>query len=170
LWNPTNEDFNELQYAGRRFALKAGERVTVNDKCANHVLNAFGQRGLTFLKYGDKEEEVGAAAIETNKDFKRRQITNFNVDNEQRSMKKLGYLPPTKLLKQYALEMGIKLIEPYTLKDEEKAAISDSTRENAELKKELAELREMMKNFMAAKEEAKPRLTGAQRTVRGEGG
>jgi hypothetical protein len=141
LWNPTNEDFDKLQYSGRSFSIKAGEKMEVNDKCANHVLNSYGQRGLTFLKYGDDEAKIGAAAIAQNKEFKKLQVQRYNETNEQRKLSRLGSLSATAILKQYALELGIELLEPYTLKDEEKAAISNSTRENELLKQRLAKQR-----------------------------
>jgi hypothetical protein len=154
IWNPTNEDF-AMQYAGRSFTLASGEKEEVNEACANHLLNSFGQRGLTFLKYGDDEQDVGDKAKERNKEFKKRQVQIYNQTNEQRKLTRLGYLPPSQKLKEYALELGVELIEPYTMKDEEKAAISRSIVENAELKVkaerqavEIAELRNMMKQLL----------------------
>lgn len=165
LWNPTNEDF-EMQYAGRSFTLFAGEKEEVNEACANHLLNAFGQRGLTFLKYGDIEDEVGAKAKERNVEFKKRQVQIYNQTNEQRKLTRLGYLSASDKIKQYALELGIELIEPYSLKDEEKAAISHSTKENADLRAklekqdgEMAELKAMMKQFMS-KNKPEPEVSG----------
>lgn len=147
-----------MQYAGRSFTLHSGEKEEVNEACANHLLNAFGQRGLTYLKYGDDEETIAKDAKERNHEFKKRQITIYNQTNEQRKLTRMGYLSPTSKLKEYALELGIELIEPYTLKDEEKAAIAKSTIENEVLKqkldaqdKELAELKEMMKAFIGDK-------------------
>ncbi len=155
LWNPTNEDF-PMQYAGRSFTLHSGERIEVNEKCANHVLNAFGQRGLTFLKYGDDEKTVGEEAIARNMDFKRAQVSRYNEMNEQRKLSRLGSLAATPILKKYALELGVELLAPYTLRDEEKEAIAKSTVENEILKQrlakqdeEMAEMRTMMKQLMS---------------------
>lgn len=171
-----------MQYAGRSFTLFSGEKEEVNEACANHLLNAFGQRGLTFLKYGDDEATVGAQAKERNLDFKKRQVTLYNQTNEQRKLTRLGYLPPSPKLKEYALELGIELIEPYSLKDEQKAAIAKSTVENELLKqkmaaqeKEMEELRAMVKLLVGNKapeeESDKPeKKDGRQfnpRTVRG---
>ena len=58
LWNPTDEDFDDMQYAGISISLKAGEKQAFAMKCATHLLNAFGQRGLTSLIYGADEERV----------------------------------------------------------------------------------------------------------------
>ncbi len=144
-----------MQYAGRSFTLHSGERLEVNEKCANHVLNAFGQRGLTYLKYGDDEKVVGDEAIARNRDFKRVQIQRYNEMNEQRKLSRLGSLSATPILKKYALELGIELLAPYTLKDEEKEAISKSTIENETLRlkltaqeTEMAELRKMLKQII----------------------
>jgi hypothetical protein len=111
---------------------------------------------LTFLKYGDIEAEVGEKGKERNRDFKKRQVQIYNQTNEQRKLTRLGYLEASKKVKEYALELGIELIEPYSLKDEEKSAISKSTVENADLRlklvaqeKEMAELKSMMKQFMS---------------------
>jgi len=152
-----------MQYAGRSFTLFRGEKEEVNEACANHLLNAFGQRGLTFLKYGDDEAEVGEKAKERNIEFKKRQVTLYNQTNEQRKLTRLGFLSPTQKLKDYALELGIELLEPYTLKDEEKAAISKSTVENEDLRKklvaqevEMAEMKAMMKQLLEAKEPKEP--------------
>jgi len=144
-----------MQYAGRSFTLCKGEKEEVNEACANHLLNAFGQRGLTFLKYGDDESAIGKASVDRNREFKKRQVQIYNQTNEQRKLTRLGYLPPSQKLKEYALELGIKLIEPYSMKDEEKAAIAKSTIENELLKaqtakqsEEIAELRAMMKQLL----------------------
>ena len=104
-----------MQYAGRSFTLASGEKEEVNEACANHLLNSFGQRGLTFLKYGDDEQDVGDKAKERNKEFKKRQVQIYNQTNEQRKLTRLGYLPPSQKLKEYALELGVELIEPYTI-------------------------------------------------------
>ncbi len=145
-----------MQYAGRSFTLHSGERIEVNEKCANHVLNAFGQRGLTFLKYGDDEKTVGEEAIARNMDFKRAQVSRYNEMNEQRKLSRLGSLAATPILKKYALELGVELLAPYTLRDEEKEAIAKSTVENEILKQrlakqdeEMAEMRTMMKQLMS---------------------
>ena len=90
LWNPTNEDF-DMQYAGRSFTLKSGQKATVNDACANHLLNAFGPRGLTFLSYGDDEKDIEIKAKERNYEFKKRQVQVYNQTNEQRKLTRLGY-------------------------------------------------------------------------------
>lgn len=147
LWNPTNEAF-DMQYAGRSFTLESGQKEEVNEACANHLLNAFGQRGLTFLKYGDNEDAVGADARARNLAFKKRQVELYNTMNEQRKMTRMGYLPPNVAVRKYAIELGIELLEPYTLKDEEKAAIAETSMENEILKRQVAKLTETMNQLL----------------------
>lgn len=155
LWNPTDEDFDDMQYAGISISLKAGEKQAFAMKCATHLLNAFGQRGLTSLIYGADEEKISREAIQRNRDFKVKQVVDYNQRNENRKSMNLGFLPPTELLKKYAIELGLKLLEPYTVRDEERTGISEAKQENELLKaklenqeKEMAELKDMMKQFI----------------------
>jgi len=161
LWNPTSEDFEGMQYAGISIGLKAGEKQIFAIKCAAHLLNAFGQRGLTSLTYGSDEEKVGKEAIQRNLDFKTKQVVDYNQRNENRKAMQLGYLPPTEILKKYALELGLKLLEPYTVRDEERAGISEGKKENEALRAELAELRETMKQFIEQRGQASGDSKGA---------
>lgn len=172
-----------MTYAGRSLSLGPDEKITgVNEACKNHLVNNFGQRGLVALGYSDhgKEEEIGVKAREINLQFKKKQVRVYNETNEQRKLSRLGYLSPSKKIKEYAVELGVELLEPYTLKDEEKAAIAKSTVENELLKQrllvqqnEMDEMRKMLKTLMESKMEGKDeqpkRLSGAQRTLRGEG-
>jgi len=112
------------------------------------LLNAFGQRGLTSLTYGCDEEKVKEDAIQRNHDFKVKMVVDFNQRNESRQMMKLGYLPPTEKIKEYAIELGLKLLEPYAIREEERAGIAEGKKENEALRTELAELRETMKQFI----------------------
>jgi len=169
VWNPTNEDIG-IQYAGISFTIVSGEKRKFEINCANHIINSFGARGLTPLKYGDEanEEKIGKDGIERNLSFKKRQITLYNQQNENRKHMNLGYQPPTELLKKYAIELGLKLLEPFTVRDEERAGIAKASVENEELKqkleaqsKEMAELKDMMKEFMAGpKSEARVKKDG----------
>lgn len=152
LFNATTERF-DMQYAGRFVSLDPGEKKEFEDPMAKHLLNSFGPRGLTYLKYGDNEEDIGSKAREVNESFKKRQVEIYNVGNEQRKMMNLGYTPPTKQIKQYALELGIKLLEPYSVRDEERAGISDAKRENETLRKELEEMKAMLRGFILDKKE-----------------
>ncbi len=156
-WNPTNEKF-DMQYAGISIGFEPGQREILAIKCANHLLNAFGQRGLTSLSYGADEEKIKKDAIQRNHDFKTKQVVEYNQRNEARKQMKLGYLPPTEKLKAYAIELGLKLLEPYQVRDEERASISEAKTENETLKKQLAdqgkqlaELQTTLNKFMEIK-------------------
>jgi len=122
LFNPTDEDI-DMQYSGVSFTLKAGEKKTFEAKCANHLLNSFGQRGLSYLAYGSDEEAIAAAGRERNRDFKHRMVTDFNVRNENRKNMGLGYHVPTKELKRYAEELELELMEPYAPRDKERSEL-----------------------------------------------
>lgn len=152
LWNPTNEDF-DMQYAGISISLKAGQKQSFAMKCATHLLNGFGQRGLTSLTYGCDEEKVGREAIQRNLDFKKKQVIEYNQRNENRKHMGLGYLPPTNHVKKYAIELGISLLEPYSMKDAERSEISKLATENSELKAQMAQLLEKVNAMFAKKEE-----------------
>jgi hypothetical protein len=157
VWNPSNEDF-DCQYAGISFTIKAGEKRELDGNCAGAILNSFGARGLTSLKYGDEvnEAKIGADAISRNKEFKTKQVIVYNQQNENRKHMNLGYLPPTSKIKEYAIELGLKLLEPYAVRDEERAGISETKRENESLKTEMAELKAMMRQLMDKQEPEKP--------------
>jgi hypothetical protein len=154
VWNPTNEDF-DFQYAGISFVIESEGKRELDMNCARNILNTHTVRGLTSLKYGDEknEDRIRKDAIARNIDFKKRQVTNYNQQNENRKHMNLGFLPPSDLIKKYASELNLKLLEPYSVRDEERAGISDAKRENEQLRGEVNELREMMKQFLAAKQE-----------------
>lgn len=143
LYNPTNEEF-PMQHAGISMTIKPDEKMEVQDACARHVLNAFGQRGLTQLTYGCNEEKVKKEAIARNLGFKKKQIVEYNQRNENRKMMGLNYLPPTTTMTEYAIELGLKLLEPFSMKDMERQNIIKAKEENDELREEMAELKRMM--------------------------
>jgi hypothetical protein len=159
-----------MQYAGISIRLGPDEKQLFALKCASHLLNAFGQRGLTSLAYGADETAVGEAARERSKEFKKKQVIEYNQRNESRKQMGMGYLPPIQEVKKYAIELGLKLLEPYSVRDEERTAISQTAAENKELRDkvaaqatEMTELKEMMKQLLAKeapKEEAEKRKPG----------
>jgi hypothetical protein len=163
LFNPTSEDL-DMQYAGVSLTMKSGEKHLYEIACAKHLLNAFGQRGLTSLTYGCDEEKVRQAAVERNHEFKVKQVVDYNQRNENRKMMNLGFLPPTPFVKKYALELGINLLEPYNVREEERAGIAAGKMENEALKQEMAELKEMMKQLMNKEPE-----TSSEERVRKDG-
>jgi hypothetical protein len=156
IFNPTNEDF-DMQYAGVSFTLQAGQKMKIMDHAANHLLNAFGPRGLCDLSYGADEEKVAAQGRERNREFKIAQVTNFNVRNEARKHMQLGYLPPSELMKRYAKEMGIDLMQPYATKNVEKLESDERVaaleRQNENLQEQISKMMEMMKAQMNLKKE-----------------
>ncbi len=165
-----------MQYAGISIGLEPGQKQMYHVKCAMHLLNAFGQRGLTSLPYGSDEEKIGKEAVQRNFDFKKKQVVEYNQRNESRKAMNLGYLPPTDKIKQYALELGLKLLEPYTVRDEERAGISDAKKENEELKKKLesqektmSEMKTMMEQLLAQKKEPEPEKEESELRVRKAG-
>jgi hypothetical protein len=152
LFNPTNEDM-DMQYAGISLTLAAGTKQAYEISCARHLLNGFGPRGLTSLIFGADEAKVAAEAIQRNKDFKAKQVVDYNQRNEARKQMGLGYLPPTEHVKKYAIELGLELLEPYRVRNEERGEVADVRRENAELKAQMTALMSKFDTLMAMKKE-----------------
>jgi hypothetical protein len=159
LFNPTNETL-KMMYGGISVVMEPppapSHKLNVEDPCGRHLLNAFAQRGLCQLIFGDDEKVVGAQGIDRNMEFKKGQIVRYNTQNEQRKMSGMGYLPPTDIVKQYAFELGIKLLEPYSLKDAEVSAIHNVVKENIDLKgrldtqtQEMSELKAQMQTLIS---------------------
>lgn len=151
LWNPTSEDF-DVQYAGYSFTIKSGEKQSFEINCAKHLLNGFGQRGLTSLDYGADESQIAKDAIARNIEFKKRMITDFNQKNENRKMSGLGYLPPSKEIRKYAEELMFDLFEPYTLRNEERAKTSEVERKNQDLQAQVDKLTELVTKLLEKNE------------------
>ncbi len=122
---------------------------------AKHVLNAYGARGLTFLKHGDDEEEVAKRARQANYEFKRKQVTEYNTRNEQRRHMGLGFIMPSKQIRAYAEELGLQLMEPFQTKEKtsgNESEIDELRLENKELKLKVDKMMAMLES-LAAKEE-----------------
>jgi len=147
LYNPTNEDFN-MQYAGVSLTMRAGEKTLFEIACAKHLLNSFGPRGLSSLQYGADEDKVKRDGQQRNKDFKKRMVTEYNQRNENRKMAGLGYHPPTPEITQYAIELGLQLLEPYAVRDEERNDLSSLKQENIELKGQMGAMMEKFNELM----------------------
>lgn len=148
-----------MQYAGISLTMKAGEKQMYEIACAKHLLNGFGPRGLTSLAYGADEEKIGTEARERNKEFKKRQIIEYNQRNENRKAMGLGYLPPTREVKKYAIELGLELLEPYAIREEERGALAEGKQRIAALENQLnaqnrqmAELMEKMNSLLSAQQ------------------
>lgn len=145
--NPTNEDF-DMQFSGVSFSLKAGQKMVLAEHAAKHVLNAFGQRGLTYLAFGADEEALAADGKRRNKEFKIKQLTEFNIRNESRKNMNMGYLPPTQKLKEYALELGIELMQPYATRDLERTKMNAQDDEITALRRANSDLTEKVNKLI----------------------
>lgn len=129
LFNATNEDL-EAQHIGVTTIIKKfpekGHMVLVDDAKARHLLNILAPRGLTTLDYGDEgdaKKKKAAEGRKRNKEFKIKQIVDFNQNQQQNEANKISYSHPTEALKQYSDELGLDLIKPYELPNIEKGKI-----------------------------------------------
>lgn len=145
--NPTNEDL-DMQFSGVSFSLKAGQKMVLAEHAAKHVLNAFGPRGLTYLAFGADEEALSADGKRRNKEFKIKQLTEFNIRNENRKNMNLGYLPPSEKIKEYAAEMGIELMQPYAPRDLERTKMNAQDDEIMTLRRSNADLAEKVNKLL----------------------
>lgn len=171
LFNPTKDEF-QATYGGVTFVIppfsKDGHMIRVDDNKGNHILNQLGPRGLTSLEYGDEGEVKKKKADDgrrRNLDFKRTQIARYNRDNEARKSRQLAYVTPPKHINDWAEELGIGLITPYEIQDIKNEEISrlraDSEKrdqENLELRKQVAELMDAIKDLLPKKEKSADEL------------
>ena len=152
LWNPTNEELSH-QYSGITYFFAPGEKKKVNDNCGKHLLHNLDARGLTVLEFDDEgkvdEAKVKADAIARNKAFKTRMVSEFNQRNETRKQVGLAYLSPTDKIKEYAVELGLGLLELFTVKDVEREAAAHDRNEAARLKEENAMLKTNLSDLAA---------------------
>jgi len=168
LFNPTNEVL-EAQHIGVTTRInkypEKGHMVLVDDAKARHLLNILAPRGLTTLDYGDEGEAKKKKAAEgrkRNKEFKIKQIVDFNQLQQQNEAKKIPYSYPTKQLKGYSDEVGLDLIAPYELPNLEKKKISklkeevqekdakleEQSQAMATMQKQIADLTNLVKTVM----------------------
>lgn len=152
LWNATNEDMS-FQYGGLSYTIEAGKRLKVVEPMGNHALNALGSRGLTRLIFDDDghsvgEEQICKDAMERNRAFKVNQIVTYNERNERRKASGQPYDTPTAIVKKYAVELGIDLLQPYNLATAEKGQIGTLSKENEELKIKLSQQEDNIRNLM----------------------
>jgi hypothetical protein len=151
LFNPTNETLM-AQYVGEDVIIapypEHGHKVKVDDARGRHILNALGPRGLMSLEYGDDEDAKREIGLARNREFKKKQIIRYNQENERRKQAGMAYLEPTPQVAEYARELGVALLEPYALKDPEKAEVSRLKDENRGLHTELTKLSEKFNTVM----------------------
>lgn len=149
VYNPTNEDF-KVVYAGLDILIRGtreedgkfvdGDQIKLQDAAARHALNEFGRRGLVALDFGDDLQQKRESGIARNREFKIKQVTDFNQDNERRQSMKLAYVRPTKEVKQYSEELGIDLVEPYHVPNPQKQDSGALKEENRQLKQQIQQL------------------------------
>ncbi len=152
IFNPTNEEF-KATFGGLNIVIPkfgdSGCKVKMEDARAKHLLNSLGPRGLTFLEYGDEgvaELQKAEDGRSRNLDFKRKQVTQYNQDNEARKAQKLGYIEPPKHIKEYSEELGTGLIAPYQMQDIKNEEIAKLKQEKADSDKAL---KDVMQQFNA---------------------
>ena len=148
LVNYTNEVF-DYTYGGISKSIKPNETRKVLEPEGNHALNALGSRGLSRVEFDDdgnkiNEDKNKSDAVERNREFKIRQINNYNFRNETRKASGQPYDVPTQAVKQYAVELGIALLQPYVMAEAEKAEIAKLNRENVEKEKAIGDLTSMI--------------------------
>ena len=154
LMNPTDrleEEFQGLfrgQYLGVGQIIKPGQKIKVPDATARHLLNELAPRGLVSLDYGDDEEERAKEGLDRNREFKVKQLNNFNETNSARKHQGLPYNWPTDSLKLYAKEIGVKLVESYQLDDAQLQKVKTLETENVDLRKQIGDLNEKMTQIL----------------------
>jgi len=134
LYNPTNEVLS-FAYGGITFFFNPQERKKVEDAAGKHLLHNLGARGLTVLEYGCDEAKIEKDAVERNINFKRNMVVEFNQRNEQRKQTNFAYLAPTKEVKEYAIELGMGLLEPFSPRDREHEGMASMMSEINALKR-----------------------------------
>jgi hypothetical protein len=147
LANPTDE-LIKGQYDGETHYFppypEEGYKKRANDKLAKHLLHHYYDRGLCRLDYGDepREEEIYEEGRARWREFKLRQISNFNRDNMQRQQTKLPMHRPDANLVKWGLELGETIFTgvPQSENEAEKQH-TKLYRENERLKQENAGLK-----------------------------
>ena len=129
LFNPTNEDLKG-HHAGENVKIISKSKLKVEDGRGNHLLNNLGPRGLTSLEYGDDEKVKAAEGRKRNREFKLKQVLDYNSQNETRESSGLVHIDPPQHVKDYADELKIDLKKSYTVKaaDEFKSKSTDDER------------------------------------------
>ena len=149
VYNPTNEDLKGW-HIGIEFTIPSGAKQKLEDATAKHLLNHLGPRGLMMLEYGDqeREEQIAAEGIRINREFKKKQIRVYNEINEQRKATGLPYNKPTKEVVRYSNELGILLVEPYSMKVEGMGDYTQTQKQITELQLTVTELAKTMSGIL----------------------
>lgn len=181
LFNPTNETL-KAQHQGVDVILapypESGHILKVDSARARHILNILSPRGLTTLEYGDdrddgaKKKAKAESGRERNKAFKRKCVIDFNQLNQGNEQRKLDYIHPGEQLKEYANELGIKLVQPYSAPDEGAEKISglmdeaqkkdtlikEQGKEVSELRTQVSTLSDQVSQLIETFKQPKPEL------------
>lgn len=155
LLNPTNEDlssfYNGLDVVIKRYP-EDGCRKEVSDPCANHLITALGKRGLCVLQYGDhgeKEEAKAEAGRKRNLEFKKTQVIQHNRQNEDHKQTNRPYISPSDIVRKYAEELGLSLMEPYHVKDMQSEEMGTLRKQVAQLLETVAALTAQLSTFQS---------------------
>ncbi|MCK4787657.1 MAG: hypothetical protein KAV87_28135 [Desulfobacteraceae bacterium] len=153
LMNPTNEPMEPL-FGGKPIPLLPGAKIRVDGSIGNHIINTHGLRGIISLDYDDdkiKSKQDRSISVEEwkikkgkerNREFKEKQILLINQQNEKRKHEKMSYLDPTQKVKDYAKELGLELLSPYTATDKEQVKLNEMKEENLDLREQNLKLQE----------------------------
>lgn len=145
LFNPTKESFDAL-YEGISLHIapfgEGGHKIPVHDSKANHILNSLGPRGLCVLEYGDesKEDQIAEDGRARNLEFKRKQVIRYNQMNERNKQTNLPYVEPPQQIKDYAVDIALKLLSPYETQDAKNQEIVELRKRNDDLSERMNEL------------------------------
>lgn len=99
LYNPTDSEMIWL-YGGSPYRVPAGGKVEFPENIGSHMLTHLSARGLLELKHGDDEKEAKKQGREIERNFLRKQVSDFRKMNEARTA--AGFpptIPSTALLK-----------------------------------------------------------------------
>ncbi|OEU68508.1 MAG: hypothetical protein BBJ57_07460 [Desulfobacterales bacterium PC51MH44] len=153
LFNPTNENL-KAQHSGVTIRIakfpEKGHMVLVEDARARHILNILAPRGLTTLDYGDEGDAKKLKAKDgrqRNKEFKIKQIVDFNQLQQANEAGKIPYSHPAPHLKEYSDELGLDLLKPYELPTIDKGKISKLKTELEEKDIKLEEQGQQMRSM-----------------------
>lgn len=155
LYNPTNEDFDNMMWGGKGMPLKAGQKMQVEDACARHLLNGYTSRGLSILEFSEDPDylkKVTADGIRRNMAFKKNMVMRHNERNAQRKTAGQSFLEPSPHILRYAKELGIALDEPFASRDKENERMAVLEHELMEQKRANAALMEKLNLILAAQQ------------------
>ena len=154
VFNPTNEPL-AAQYVGVLTTIEPDQRVRLDDARARHLLTTLGPRGLMALDFGDenKLDEIATQGRALNAAFKKKQVMNYNQTNEGRKQASLPYQTPPLHITAYAKELGMGILEPYNIKDDERNEIALLRKQNADITNNMASLMSKMEKMMTAMQE-----------------